>query len=145
MQASSTFAIPKKNDTIHVISNLRKLNKRIKRKSYPISNIWELVVYIDQFCFNIYIYIAMVFYDMQLSSRYEELSTIVLPQGKCQYQSLCMGLASVPDIFQVRMDQLFHDMECVIVYMDDLAVSDWYMVIQNPHTTNRRGNCQIRK
>ena len=33
-----------------------------------------------------------------------------------------MGLASAPDIFQVRMGQLFQDMESVIVYMDDLLI-----------------------
>lgn len=33
-----------------------------------------------------------------------------------------MGLASTPDIFQARMEQLFQDTESVIVYMDDLLV-----------------------
>ena len=33
-----------------------------------------------------------------------------------------MGLASAPDIFQVRMGQLFQDMESVIVYMDNLLI-----------------------
>ena len=47
MWASPTFAIPKKNDTIRVISDFRELNKRIKRKLYPIPNIRESVVSVD--------------------------------------------------------------------------------------------------
>ena len=33
-----------------------------------------------------------------------------------------MGLASAPDIFQARMEQLFQGMESVIVYMYDLLI-----------------------
>jgi len=47
MWASPTFTIPKKNDTIRVISDFRKLNTRIKRKPYPIPNIRESVASVD--------------------------------------------------------------------------------------------------
>ena len=33
-----------------------------------------------------------------------------------------MGLASAPDIFQARMEQLFQGMESVIVYMYDMLI-----------------------
>ena len=122
MWASPTFAIPKKNDTIRVISDFRELNKRIKRKPYPIPNIRESVASVGQFKFATSIDLVMGFYGMQLSERSKQLCTIILPWGKWQYQSLPMGLASAPDIFQARMGQLFQDMEQVIVYMDDLLI-----------------------
>ena len=103
MWASPTFAIPKKNNTISVISNFRELNKRIKRNTYPIQSIRESVASVGQFHFVTCIDLVMGFYGMQLSENSRQLCTIILPWGKWQYQSLPTGLASPPDIFQARM------------------------------------------
>ena len=64
MWASPTFAIPKKNDMIHVIFDFRELNKRIKRKPYPISNIKESVTSIGPFHFATCNDLLMGFYGM---------------------------------------------------------------------------------
>ena len=40
-----------------------------------------------------------------------KLCTIVLPWGKFEYQKLPMGLCNSPDIFQEKMNELFHDLE----------------------------------
>ena len=41
--AAPTFIIPKKNGTVWFISGFRELNKRIKRKTFPILNIQDLL------------------------------------------------------------------------------------------------------
>ena len=40
--AVPTFIIPKRNVTVHFISDFRQLNKRIKRKPFPIPKIQDL-------------------------------------------------------------------------------------------------------
>ena len=62
--ASPTFVIPKKNDTIRVISDFRKLNKRIQRKPYLILNIRESVASVGQFRFATCIDLVKGFYDI---------------------------------------------------------------------------------
>ena len=42
--AAPTFIIPKKDGTVRFISDFREVNKRIKRKPYPIPNIQRFIV-----------------------------------------------------------------------------------------------------
>ena len=47
--AAPTFIIPKKNGTVRFISDFRKLNKRIKRKPFPIPKIQDLLLKLEGF------------------------------------------------------------------------------------------------
>ena len=48
--------------------------------------------------------------------------TTALPWGKYAYKRLHMRLASAPDIFQSIMTGLFHDLDYVVVYLDDILI-----------------------
>jgi len=64
----------------------------------------------------------MEYCHIELSPPSKEMCTIVLPWGKYEYQKLPMGLCNSPDIFQEKMSTLFHDLENVRAYIDDLLV-----------------------
>ena len=57
-----------------------------------------------------------------MSERAQGILTIVLPWGKYAYKRLPMGLASAPDIFQSIMTGLSHDLDYVLVYLDDILI-----------------------
>ena len=42
--------------------------------------------------------------------------------GEVLLKRLSMGLASAPDIFQNIMTNLFHNLDYVLVYLDDILV-----------------------
>jgi hypothetical protein len=44
-----SFIIPKKDGTVRFINNFRELNKRIKRKPYPIPNIQDMLLNLEGF------------------------------------------------------------------------------------------------
>ena len=44
-----TFIIPKKNDTVCFISDFQELNKRLKRKLFPIPKINDLLLKLEGF------------------------------------------------------------------------------------------------
>ena len=48
--------------------------------------------------------------------------TTILPWGKYAYQRLPMGVACAPDIFQLIMMDLLGDLDCVLVYIDDILI-----------------------
>jgi putative transposase len=65
----------------------------------------------------------MGYYHIKLSPFCKCLCTIITPFGKYEYQRLPMGICNSPDIFQECMYEIFSDLECVCVYIDDLLVT----------------------
>ena len=66
--------------------------------------------------------LTMGYYHITLCPKSRKLCTIVLPWGKFEYQKFPMGLCNSPDIFQEKMNELFHDLEYVRAYIDDLLI-----------------------
>ena len=120
--AAPTFIIPKKDKTVRFISDFRELNKRISRKPYPIPHIQDLLLKLEGFQYATSLDLNMGYYHIELSPNSRKLCTIVLPWGKFEYLKLPMGLCNSPDIFQEKMNELFHDFEFVRAYIDDLLI-----------------------
>jgi hypothetical protein len=51
--AAPTFIIPKKDGSVQFISDFQELNKRIRRKPYPIPRIQELLLQLEGFMYTI--------------------------------------------------------------------------------------------
>ena len=62
--AAPTFIIPKKNGTVRFISNFRELNKRIKRKPYPIPKIQDLLLKLEGFKYATSLDLNMGYYHI---------------------------------------------------------------------------------
>jgi hypothetical protein len=118
--AAPTFIVPKKDGSVQFISNFRKLNKRIKRKPYPIPKIQDMLLKLEGFQFATSLDLNMGYYHIELDPDAKKLCTIVLPFGKYEYQRLPMGLCNSPDIFQEKMSELMCGLEFVRAYIDDL-------------------------
>ena len=98
-----TILIPKKDWTIIFISDFRKLNKRIKRKPYPIPKIQDLLLKLEGFQYVTALDLNMDYYHIELDPESSRLCTIVLPWDKYKYGKSPMGLCNSPDIFQEKM------------------------------------------
>ena len=117
------FIIPKKDLTVRFLTDLRELNKRIKRYPYPIPNIQDLLMKLKGFQWATTLDLNMGYYHIELCPASKKLCTIVLPWGKYEYQVLPMGLSNSPDIFQENMSNLFADFDFVREYIDDLLIT----------------------
>ena len=120
--ACPTFAIPKKDNTIRVVSDLRGINKLIKRKLYPVPLIQDIMPAIGKFQYATAIDLVMGYYSMCLSPAAKEKCVICLPWGLYQYQVLPMGLVVLLDVFQEAMGNLMLDLENVYCYLDNIIV-----------------------
>jgi hypothetical protein len=93
---SPSFIIPKKNGTVHVVSDFRVPNSKLQRVSYPIPRIQDILISQNGFTYATSIDLNMGYYTKKLTSNTQKLFTIVFPWGKYSYLRLLMKIASSP-------------------------------------------------
>ena len=80
--ASPTFCIPKKDQTIRLLHDFRRVNKMIKRKPFPLPRIQDTTQQVGTFNFASYLGLNMGYYGMMLNRKAKQICTIVVP-GDC--------------------------------------------------------------
>jgi hypothetical protein len=118
----TSFTVPKTDTTIRSIADLRVLNKRIKRKPYPIPKIQDILLKLEGFQFASSLDLNMGYYHIELTPKASKLCTVIFPWGKYEDLRLPMGLCNSPDIFQEKLNELFNELEYVRSYIDDILV-----------------------
>jgi hypothetical protein len=106
--------------TVHTISDLRELNKRIVRGPFPIPKISTMLQELEGFTYATVLDLDMGYYTIRLDPMAVEMCTIIFPFGKYSYLRLPMGMSSSADIFQAEMMDLMETLEYVRAYIDDL-------------------------
>ncbi len=97
--ALPSFIIPRKERTIHFLSNFWEVNKRLVRKPLPIPKISAVLQELEGFTFATALVLNMVYYTIRLDPDASKICTIIFPWGKYSYKRLPMGIAGSPDIF----------------------------------------------
>ena len=114
--------IKKPGDSLRSLADLRELNKRIKRKPFPLPKINDMLQKLEGFQYATSLDLNMGYYHILLTPNASKLCTVVLPWGKYEYLRLPMGLCNSPDIFQEKMSELMTGLEFARAYIDDLLV-----------------------
>jgi hypothetical protein len=86
--ACPTFTIAKPDKTLRSLADLRELNKRIKRKPFPIPKINDLLQKLEGFYLATSLDLNMGYYHIGLTPYASTLCTLVLPLGKYKYLRL---------------------------------------------------------
>ena len=100
------FTLAKPNGSLCSLADLRKVNKVIKRKPFPLRKIQHMLQKLEGFWYATSLDLNMGYYHIMLTPWSSSLCTIVLPWGKYEYLHLPMGLCNSPDIFQEKMSSL---------------------------------------
>jgi Reverse transcriptase (RNA-dependent DNA polymerase). len=116
------FIIPKKDGTVHFITDNRKVNKLIKRKPYPLPRIANMLQELEGFQFALALDLNMGYYTIRLTPGAKDLPTIVTKFGNFRYNVLPMGMCCSGDVFQGKVDQLLCDIKGVKTYINDILV-----------------------
>ena len=119
--ASPTFIQPKKDGRVRWLSNFRELNKALKRKVYPLPLIQDVLKRRTGHKYFTKLDLTMMCYAFELDKDSKELCAIATPYGKFQYCRLAMGLKISPDVAQLLIEEVVHDLD-VECFIDDVGV-----------------------
>ena len=111
-----------KSNWVRFLSDFRNLNKHLNQKPYPMPKINEMLFKLDGFQHDTSIDLSMGYYHIQLSKNTNSSCTSILLWGKFCYKRLPMGVAYYPYMFQQYMDYLFHGIEFICAYIDELLI-----------------------
>ena len=117
------FFRKKKDGGIRFITDLRRLNASIERCPFPLPLIEDVLWKIQGFTFSACLDLNRGYYHFPLDQEAQKLCTIVLPWGKRSYTRMPMGLMVASDIFQQRMQSIFHPLlDSIIIYIDNILL-----------------------
>ena len=117
---SPTSIIPNKNGQVRFLTDFREVNKRLRRKPWPIPKISIVLQELEGFRWASSLDLNIGYYIIRLNQDAQRICTILLPWRKYSYQRLPMGIAGSPDIFQEKISTLMAGLEFVRTYLDDV-------------------------
>ncbi len=107
-----SFIVPKKNNTLHFLSNFWEVNKRLVRKPFPNPKINTVLQELEVFSFATSLDLNMGYYIIRLEpADASKICTIIFPWKKYSYKRSPMGITSSPDMFQAKMLDLMESLE----------------------------------
>ena len=120
--AAPSFIVPKKNNQVRIVTDLRVLNSQLKRRTWPMPKVQDLLRDLAGFTYATSIDLNMGYWTLRLSPGSSKLCTVIFPWGKYEYLRLPMGATPSAFIFQQKMDTLMDGLDDVLAYIDDVLV-----------------------
>ena len=112
--------LPNKSCGVRFVTDFRKLNLTTKRHPCPLPNVNDTLRKMKGFAHDEFVDVNMEYYHALLDKKSQEICTVLLPWGKHTCTFLPQGLNCSPDVFQEKMDAVFHGMEQVFFCIDDI-------------------------
>jgi hypothetical protein len=116
----------RKNGTIRVVTDFRKLNLLLKHHTFPILKIGDMIRSLEGITFASASDLNMGYYCIKLDADAQKLYTIVFPWGKYNYKRLPMGIKIVWFLMFFKISCLslskIWNMLSQPSYLDDLLI-----------------------
>jgi hypothetical protein len=121
--ASLLHMVQKKDGSWRPCGDFRRLNLITTEDRYPLPNMADLSARLEG-C-NIFSKLDLQKGYLQVPVKAEDVpkTAIITPFGLFEFLRMPFGLRNAGMTFQRMMDQLFFDLPCVFVYLDDLLVA----------------------
>jgi hypothetical protein len=114
--------VSKKNGSLRLCVDLRKLNKSIKREAYTLPTMDDILPNLSGSKYYSTLDASKGYWQIPLAEESAKLTTFITHQGRYQFQRLPFGISNASEIFQRKMSELLEGIEGVACYQDDVIV-----------------------
>ena len=122
-QTSPVFFVPKKDGRKRMVQDYRYLNEHTVRNNYPLPLISQLVDKLKGSQYFTKIDLQWGYNNVWIKEGDEWKAAFVCHRGSYEPTVMFFGLCNSPATFQTMMNEIFADMEdVVVVYIDDIMI-----------------------
>ncbi|XP_063956823.1 uncharacterized protein LOC135154503 [Lytechinus pictus] len=119
---SSMTTVVKKDGSIRICLDPRRLNDALKRCPHKVPTLGEVQPVFAGAQYFSKLDAKAGYLSVHLSEECQDLTTFRTPFGRYCFQRLSFGLCTSQDIFQQRMDRIFQNVPGCICIADDIAI-----------------------
>ena len=119
------FLVPKKDKTLRVVLDYRKLNAKTMPDRYTIKTLEACLADVGRMRSKVFttLDLTSAFWQMALDEGSQHYTAFTLPGfGQFQWTRGAMGLTGCPASFARIMDKVMEDLDHVITYIDDVLI-----------------------
>ena len=123
--ASPVFFVKKKDGSLRLVQDYRKLNDMTVKNSYPLPLISDLVNKLSKARYFTKLDVRWGYNNVRMKEGDEWKAAFSTNRGLFEPLVMFFGLTNSPATFQTMMNDLFKDVidqGCVIIYMDDILI-----------------------
>ncbi|GFX53705.1 transposon Tf2-9 polyprotein [Trichonephila clavipes] len=129
--SSSEYANPivlvkKKDGTIRLCVDYRKLNRKLVKDRFPLPLIEDVLDKLQGAKVYTTLDLKNGFFHVDVIENCKHLTSFVVPDGQFEFNKVPFGLSTSPSVFQRYVYSIFRELMrkgVVIIYMDDLIIS----------------------
>ncbi|XP_071818156.1 uncharacterized protein [Apostichopus japonicus] len=121
--ASPIVSVPKKDGSIRICTDYRKLNQVTKFDAYPIPRVDDIIDDVSGSPFISTLDLTKGYYQVPLSHTAREKSAFITPFGLFEYLVMPFGMRNAPATFQRLVDNVLQGCEeFAMAYIDDIVI-----------------------
>ena len=115
-------AIPKKNGSVRICVDLKRLNSGVQHEIHPLPKVDETLAQLTGGTIFSKLDANSGFWQTPLSPESRPLTTFITLFGRFCFNKLPFGISSTPEHFQRRMSNILQGIDDVVCQMDDILV-----------------------
>jgi hypothetical protein len=121
--ASPLHMVPKKDGSWRPCGDYHRLNTITVPDRYPLPNMMDLSANMDGCTIFSKIGLVKAFHQVPIALEDRQKTAVITPFGLFEYYYMPFGLCNAAQTLQRMQDQIFKDLPCTFVYLDDQRVA----------------------